>query len=156
MDLGIEIYTKYNLIIPCIAAIILTAFIVANAVSLYRLRKIKGTSSKQYHIASLVILVLILCASTYPLGRGMHLVHERKQDAITVTCEVLNVTFISYSPRYYYNHEATRAVWIHTTDQKYYMVDTGEISIGDHIEITYLPNSRYVIDYKRVMQEEDS
>ena len=157
MDLGIELYMKYNLIVPSITAIIFMSFVVVNAVGLYRTCKSKGDISKKIiHIIAIVLFLKVVYDSSYPIGRGLYLVHERDHEAVTVTCEVLDITTPQHAPKYYYKHKPTFAVWIHTTDQKYYMVDTGEISIGDHIEITYLPNSRYVIDYKKVMQEEDS
>ena len=146
MKIDYNIYYKNNLMIPIV---LLLALIIFMIVDIRMLLKNIATKSRYYYIFSIFVSVIIILCVSIPLHRGICLITEKEQDALIIEGEITDIEWIYNSPRYYLNGKACRAVWVCIGVQKYYIVDTNDISIGDEVQLTYRPRSRFIMEYNK-------
>ena len=143
MKIDYKIYRKYNLYIPCAGVVFCLAFMVIDVHSLI----VAANIHSAFYIFSIAVMLFVIIGVLFSLRHGIHLVSEKEQAACDICGKVKDVTMVQGSPRYYFGCTARRAVWLHIGEQRYYMVDTGEIAIGDFVRLRYLPRSRFVLEY---------
>ena len=147
MKYSYNLYLKNLFFIPLIATIALVAFIILDFVLLFKNLKSDPPKSITFYIFSLTVSALIVCIFGNALIRmGFPLLSDKKAETQTISGEVTSITYSFYSSRYYLNGQIYRGVWVEIDDQKYYLIDTGSIMIGDNVRIQYLPNSHFVIE----------
>ena len=147
MKYSYNLYLKNAFFIPLIVVILLIAFIILDCVLLMKDIKSNQTKSIGYYVFSLAVSVLILCIFGNALIRiGFPLLSDKKAETQVVSGEVTNITYSFYSARYYLNGQIYRGVWVEIEGQKYYLIDMGNIQIGNDVRIQYLPNSHFVME----------
>ncbi len=144
MKINYDYYYKNNFIIPLL---LLIALVIYMGLDIFMLLKKSDIKSRSYYIFSILVSVLVIVVLTTHLYHGFHLIVEKESDADVISGEITDIQLIYNSPRYYLNGEACHAVWLCIGDQRYYILDTDDISIGDKVQLTYLPRSRFVIEY---------
>lgn len=144
MKINYDYYYKNNFIIPLLLSIFLVIFMGLN---IFMLLKKSDIKSRSYYIFTILVSVLVIVMLTAQLYRGFNLIVEKESDADVISGEITDIQLVYNSPRYSLNSEACHAVWLFIGDQRYYILDTDEISIGDKVQLTYLPRSRFVIEY---------
>ncbi len=152
MKIDYNLYHKNNLVIPAIMLILVVVYLVYNIYLLFK--NLHTSKSHHYYVFALVVGVLFLIPIFASLPRGLNLITEKASDTVITEGTVTNIERIQNSPRYYIDGEPCRAVWICIEDKKYYMVDTHDLSVGDKVQLTYLKNSRFVIEYDKEWENE--
>ncbi len=152
MKIDYSLYRKNNLVIPAIGIISLMLFTAVNVCLLFK--NLHTPKSIHYYIFSIIVAIIAMIAVSVLLPRGLKLITENESDAVVTEGEITNIEWALDSPKYYIGGKHCRAVLICIGDEKYYMVDTHELSVGDKVQLTYLKNSRFVIEYDKEWENE--
>ena len=80
------------------------------------------------------------------LRYGIHLFFEGPENSVVMEGTIESIESLIHSPRYYYEGKAVRAEIIIINDQEFYFMTSGDLSVGDYVEIKYLPRSTFVLE----------
>ena len=75
----------------------------------------------------------------------MYLLNEKETDKISCSGEVHSFEKTYGLNKYTYNGENSFAYYISIDGEKYYIMHTGDIEVGDEVEFEYLPKSKIIL-----------
>lgn len=86
------------------------------------------------------------------MQHGVHLVKEKEVDKMECEGIVTDFKKTYGNNKYVYNGKNTFAYYIFIDDEKYYIMHTGDLEIGDKVVFKYLPKSRVILSIKEKQQ----
>lgn len=147
MNFDYEQYRNLSFISPLIRG---TIFGIILIVIVIKIIKIPSNNMKYTiaNILSIVIFVLLIINSILQLRYGIYLLHDDKNQYITISGEIENIDKVLQSPRYYYNDKPVHASIVTINGEKLYFMTIGDLEKGDYIEVAYLSKSSFVLNVK--------
>ncbi len=133
----------------CIMAFSIIAIVVGTILFIKGNNFIKFDKRALGYFSSIIVLIFLFSLGFSPFRHGMHLIGEKETDKIVCVGEVNSFKKVYGNNKYVYNGENTFAYYIFIDEQKYYIMNTGDIEIGDKVEFEYLPKSRIVLSINK-------
>ena len=97
------------------------------------------------YITGVILLVFLFSLGFAPFKHGMYLLNEKETDKISCSGEVHSFEKTYGLNKYTYNGENSFAYYISIDGEKYYIMHTGDIEVGDKVEFEYLPKSKIIL-----------
>ena len=79
------------------------------------------------------------------MNHGVHLLQEKEADKIEGVGKITAIERTHGYNKYIYDGKATFASYVFINNEKYYIMCTGDLEIGDEVVFEYLPKSRIVL-----------
>ena len=89
-----------------------------------------------------------------PFGHGIHLVYEKENDKIEAVGEVTEIEPTYGLNVYIYNKENSFASHVFIDGEKYYVMNKGDLEIGDEVRFEYLPKSKIILSIDEIDTEQ--
>lgn len=142
-------YKEVVLTFPLIKGIISFVILLIFVFVLYNTIK-KGEKITLYITFGTIVPLLFVLSSLFQLQYGIHLFFESENDAIVFVGEIESIDDVFHSPRYYYEEKAVYASIVTIDGLELYFMTSGDLSVGDYVEIKYLPRSTFVLEVELV------
>ena len=97
------------------------------------------------YITSFILSLFLFSLGLAPFKHGMYLLNEKETDKISCSGEVHSFEKTYGLNKYTYNGENSFAYYISIDGEKYYIMHTGDIEVGDKVEFEYLPKSKIIL-----------
>ena len=95
-------------------------------------------------VATLGIMAFF-CVSVHQLRYGIPLARERNAEPQTITGYVEEIQEDWSGIRFHYQGRQERGDVVIISGSRYFFITSGNLCVGDYIEISYLPNSKVVL-----------
>lgn len=144
MKYSYEYYKSNTFTWPLIACCICVIMLISVLVGL-----IKGRDNfKLIYIPGIIVLVALLISSSIMLSYGYKLALDEKDDIQFVEGKIEKIDKVINSPVYKLEDGNSKASIIYISGQRYYIMSDRQISINDEVEISYLENSKFIVEIK--------
>lgn len=160
MKFSFEYYMNNTFIWPLIGCVLFGLISVLILISLIKDKKERDKKERDkkerfdkksiINIIIFVVFVFGLVCNAIHLSYGYKIPLDKKEDAVIKEGEVLYISKAFGSPLYKLENINTRGYYINISNEKYYIMYTGELEIGDKVEFEYLPNSKVVLSIERI------
>lgn len=150
MKFSFEYYRNNTFIWPLIGCVVFGLISVFILISLIKDKKECFDQKSIIDIIIFVVFVFGLVCNAIHLSYGYKIPLDKKEDAVTKEGEVLYISKAFGSPYYKLENINTCGYYINISNEKYYIMYTGELEIGDKVEFEYLPNSKVVLSIEVV------
>ena len=151
----------------CILGTIIIAIVIKNP---FNNETLNNFFSKKIVRLTYVLLMSILISPLIIenvgfLQYGIHLINEKPQDALVIQGEIEEIKELRNPSIHSYKsiegeefEKYTTALELHAhlitiSGKKYYFMIKGELKVGDHVEISYLPKSTIVLEVNIIYPE---
>ncbi len=131
---------------PLILFMIGIALFIVGILAIFKVVKI---NEKHRLIRIILIFALVVLFTIEPgiqLSKGIKLLSEKDEDTIKLSGSISSIDNDKYSPRFYYDGNSCFGSYITVNNTRVYIMDIGELEIGDQVTITYLPKSKIVLE----------
>lgn len=92
------------------------------------------------------VSVFIAIQAIVPLARhGIHLVREKEGDKIECSGIVTDIKEMSQKLKYSFDGHTSFGSYIFIDEERYYVMYTGSLQIGDKVLFEYLPKSKIIL-----------
>lgn len=98
------------------------------------------------YIIGVALLIFFFSIGFSPFRHGVHLVKEKEIDKIQCVGEITDFKKVYGNNKYVYNGQNTFAYYVFIDNEKYYIMYTGDLKIGDVVAFEYLPKSRIILN----------
>ena len=129
----------------CIMLVALVAFVIDIVIIVKERAFIKFDKKTVGYITSFILLLFFFSLVFVPFKHGMYLLNEKETDKISCSGEVHSFEKTYGLNKYMYNGENSFAYYISIDGEKYYIMHTGDIEVGDKVEFEYLPKSKIIL-----------
>lgn len=127
----------------------LVACVVFGIISLGLIIKMLGTSNKSLKLQMFLCLVLSLFGLTshvIKLSYSYKIVFDNKDNVMMVEGKIEKIEEVISSPVYKLEEGNSKASILYISGEKYYIMSAGNLSVNDNVEITYLKNSKFILE----------
>lgn len=142
-------YNEYYKILliasTCIILFSIIAILVSTIVYRKNIFSVKFDTKLLKYIVSIAVLVFFFSIGVLPFRHGIYLINEKESDKIECTGEITGFEKVYGNNKYVYNEKSTFAYYVFIDNEKYYIMHTGDLKVGDTVEFEYLPKSRIIL-----------
>ena len=147
-------YSEYYKILFVAALCIMVVSIVAITIhTIIYFKKRTTLNPKKFPVvflANIVILVFFFTLGAVPFARGIYLPNE-KEAARVVACGEITRYYKAYGNNKYFNDgKNCFAHYVFINNEKYYIMDIGDLEVGDSVSFEYLPKSKIILNIKKL------
>ena len=97
------------------------------------------------HLSSVALSILLFTIGLLPFRHGIYLFKEKENDKIECFGEINSFEKAYGNNKYVYNNKTVFAQYIIIDGEKFYIMYTGDLEIGDEVTFEYLPKSRIIL-----------
>lgn len=124
----------------------LIACILFGIISVGFIIKIFNKSSILQNSLWLVLFLFALTCNIIHLSYGYKIVLDEKDNVATIEGDIEKIEEEIYAPLYKLDGGNSRGHTIYISGEKYYIMSAKDLSINDNVEITYLKNSKFILE----------
>lgn len=149
MKFSYEYYLSNTFTFPLIACI---GFALAATVLFVQVVRKGKTVFESKNIISLVLLVAMCCGlitNCLHLAFGCKLPLDKSGETQVVTGKIETIEKVAISPMYKLENENSKAYRLNIDGKYYYVMSATGVSVGDFVEVTYLNNSKFVVEIQK-------
>lgn len=152
MSFEYDAYLSVCFIIPTIVILTFVLLMISCTVTL--IKNSKDSSKRRESITGFVFMlvifgIIVVSQINYLSSGGIYLATEKESDAVTQTITIENVCEPSERfPNFKYNHKF--GADITSGNGEYFAISCSKFSVGDIVNITYLPRSGFVLKIDNV------
>lgn len=148
MDYDYDVYYRQDCIIPLLMMLFLLLWLGVSILSFIKEKKLNGTVDCLKLFVFLVIFVSLFSINAIHISRGgFYLLFEKEINKIQVDGIIENVIENNFYTGAKYNVESNKGSGeaIIVNGEKYYLVTYGHFKPGDHVILSVLPKSHFVL-----------
>lgn len=97
------------------------------------------------YLSSVIVCLFFFSIAFFPMQHGIYLVKEKETDKIECTGVITDFKKTYGNNKYIYEGHTTFASYVFIDDEKYYIMYTGDLEVGDEVVFEYLPKSRIIL-----------
>lgn len=139
----------YTLFLYSLAILVLAIFFIAiGAYAIYVNAKATRINLMDFFgkILFIAVAVFIAIQGVIPLARhGIHLIKEKEIDKIECSGTITDIKEMSQMHKYTFDGQTSFSSYIFIDGERYYVMYTGSLEIGDEVSFEYLPKSKIIL-----------
>ena len=148
-----SVYLRQNCIIPLLLLIFSSTFLALTIQSLWKEQDTRQPEELKSIILCGCIAVFLIVVNVVPLARGgIHLLYEKESDQIKETGVIEEKIEIPSFGGAKYETENNNCFGeaIVFNGKKYYLTTYYDLQLGDYVDVSVLPRSRFVLNIKKL------
>lgn len=130
----------YNLfVIPTILIIVSLVLLVSVVISINK----RSRQRVIYSLSAIITISVLFFVGLYQLN--IDLMVEDSTSTEEASGDIVKISEVLFPPKFYYMGSRVRPMIIEVDENVYYILTIGDFTLGDHVTVEYLPNSKIVL-----------
>ena len=144
-----EYYKVLLIASTCIMLFSIIAILISTVVYRKSIFPIKFDARLLRYFISVAVLVFFFTVGVLPFRHGVYLIYEKESEKIECAGEITEFKKVYGNNKYVYNGKSTFAYYVFIDNEKYYIMHTSDLKVGDAVEFEYLPKSRVILSIEK-------
>ena len=146
MSFSYDYYMANTFTWPLIGCIIFGIIIIGSLVKIFVKPKSLFNLENLMNFLLIIVFMFGLVTNLGHLSYGYKIVLDEKDNVATIEGDIEKIEENIYAPLYKLDGGNSRGHTIYISGESYYIMSAKDLSVNDNVEITYLKNSKFILE----------